>query len=76
MKDVSFDEYSLERCLAYPQNVLDLKKLGAKNNFWTKTIFGLNNFFDFKNIFDFKNNFDSKNIFDSKSISDPIVFWA
>ena len=23
MKDVGFDEYSLERCLTYPQNVLD-----------------------------------------------------
>ena len=31
---------------------MDLKNLGAKNNFGPKRIFGLNNFVDFQNIFD------------------------
>ena len=57
MKDVGFDEYSLEMCSTQPQNVVDLKNLGAKNNFGPKTIFGLNNFVDFQNIFDPKNVF-------------------
>ena len=44
MKDVGFDEYSLDMCSTQPQNAVDLKNLGAKNNFGPKTIFTLNIF--------------------------------